>query len=244
MRFKSYLMSTTVIAGVAGILAAASVSPAHAQEEEASGFETSGSVSIGTDYVFRGISQTLEDPTIQGSVDIGINGFYAGAWASNLNFGDGDEAHIELDLYAGYGNEIEKFSYDVGVIWYLYPGADNDLEYDFFELQGNVGYDLGPVGVSAGVNFSPEFFGKVGNATYLSGGVSWPVHDRVSIDGHIGRQWTKVGDYTDWSIGATFSAAGFDFGVTYYDTNLSDIDLGGDNDIADGRIVASISRSF
>lgn len=241
MRIKSYLLSTTILASVAGLLAAGTATPASAD-----GLEASGSVAITSDYVYRGISQTLEEPAIQGSVDIGINGFYAGIWGSNLNFGDGDEAHVELDYYAGYASDINDFSYDVGLIYYDYPGSDNALDYAFVELQGNGGYDFGPVSVSGGINWSPEFFGKTGDATYLSGGVSWPaIADRLTIDAHLGRQ-ILMGpfDYTDWSLGATVSAAGFDFSLTYYDTNMSDADFFGDNDLVDARIVGTIARSF
>lgn len=242
MRIKSYLLSTTVIAGTAGILAFANVSPAAAE-----GFEASGSVAITTDYIYRGISQAEQDPAIQGSVDIGINGFYAGAWGSNVNFTDGDEAHVEIDFYAGYARDVGNFSYDVGGIYYTYPGALGALDYDFFELQANGGYDFGPVSVSAGLNWSPEFFGDSGDATYLQGGISFPaIEDRLTFDAHIGVQTLEGAgnDYTDWSLGATLSAAGFDFTVAYIDTDLSNAQMGGDNTLADSRIVGTISRSF
>ena len=49
--------------------------------------ELSGNVAIGTDYVYRGISQTEEEATIQGGFDwTSENGLYAGIWASNIAF--------------------------------------------------------------------------------------------------------------------------------------------------------------
>lgn len=36
-----------------------------------------------SDYVFRGISQTDNDPTLQGGFDLGYGIFYAGVWASS-----------------------------------------------------------------------------------------------------------------------------------------------------------------
>ena len=58
-----------------------------------------------TDYTFRGISQTNEGPAIQGSFgwskDFNAGGqkinAFASAWASNVDFSDGDNAHIEID---------------------------------------------------------------------------------------------------------------------------------------------------
>ncbi len=40
-----------------------------------------------SDYVFRGISQTENEPAIQGAINIGYGIVYAGIWASNVDFG-------------------------------------------------------------------------------------------------------------------------------------------------------------
>src|SRR5688500_15812419 len=61
-----------------------------------------GNVGITTDYAFRGISQTLREPALQGGVDLtGPAGMYAGIWGSSLNFGEdleaGPRAQVEVD---------------------------------------------------------------------------------------------------------------------------------------------------
>ncbi|MEJ2521643.1 MAG: TorF family putative porin, partial [Gammaproteobacteria bacterium] len=49
----------------------------------------SATVTATTDYVFRGITQSAEDPALQGSLDYEADsGFYVGAWASNVDFDD------------------------------------------------------------------------------------------------------------------------------------------------------------
>ena len=52
--------------------------------------EFSANVALSTDYRFRGISQTTEDPALSGGFDYSYTpfGFYAGVWASNLDFGE------------------------------------------------------------------------------------------------------------------------------------------------------------
>ena len=47
----------------------------------------SANVALTTEYVFRGISQTKEGPAIQGGYDLTCGIFYAGVWASNLDWG-------------------------------------------------------------------------------------------------------------------------------------------------------------
>ncbi|MEX2327920.1 MAG: TorF family putative porin, partial [Pseudomonadales bacterium] len=86
---------------------------------QAGAVETSGNVSIATDYAFRGISQTNENATIQGGIDlVADSGLYLGIWASNVNF----DGSIELNFYAGYaGSFNEMVNYDLGILRYEYP---------------------------------------------------------------------------------------------------------------------------
>ena len=47
----------------------------------------SATTTLATDYVFRGISNTDGEPTLQASFDYEHeNGLYAGVWASNMKF--------------------------------------------------------------------------------------------------------------------------------------------------------------
>ena len=73
--------------------------------------------------VLRGITQSAQDPAIQGSIDwASESGLYLGAWASNIDFGNEFDADVEVDLYAGFsgGDEV---AWDIGFIYYGYPGA-------------------------------------------------------------------------------------------------------------------------
>src|SRR5262245_47236114 len=75
-----------------------------------------------SDYDFRGISQSNQEPALQASVDYAHDsGWYIGAWASNIDFGIDeassgiDDPKIETDFYTGFTKTLESgFSYDVG----------------------------------------------------------------------------------------------------------------------------------
>ena len=76
--------------------------------------------------MFRGVSQTAEGPSIQGGFDATCGMFYAGVWASNLDWGgsaSGDVANIEIDWYAGIKPKTGRVTWDIGVIYYTYPNA-------------------------------------------------------------------------------------------------------------------------
>ncbi len=221
------------------------LSPASARADVQMGdFSLSGNAGFTTDYVYRGISQTDEGPAVQGGFDVShTSGLYAGVWGSNVDFNDGDEASVETDIYGGYSGEYEGLAYDVGFIYYAYPGADSDLDYDFWEGSFALGYDFDVASLSASVNYSPDFFGGTGDAVYYATTLDVPLPYDVTFSAHAGYQTIDEGeDYTDWSLGLAYTLAGFDLTLAYYETDLDEPE-----ECADGcgaRIVAGVSRSF
>jgi uncharacterized protein (TIGR02001 family) len=127
----------------------------------------SANVALTTEYVFRGISQTAEGPAIQGGFDATCGLFYAGVWASNLDFGGvagEDIANIEIDLYAGIKPKTGRITWDLGVIYYAYPNAfDPGANLDYVELKVGGSAEIwkgGTLGVTA--FYSPEYTAKTG----------------------------------------------------------------------------------
>ena len=231
------------------LLSATVVIPSQAKAEEHKLFDFSANVGIVSEYSFRGIAQSNESLAVQGGFDLSHDtGFYAGIWGSNIDFNSDDDADLELDLYAGYSGSFSDVSYDVGVIYYSYPGADSGLNYDFWEGSLAFGYDFGLLSASASFNYSPEFFGESGDAQYYGASVDVPLPYDVTLSGHLGYQAIDdnaafgVPDYMDWSVGLGYNFKGFDFALTYVDTDLHE-----PSECADGcseRIILSVSRSF
>lgn len=206
--------------------------------------ELSANVALVSEYSFRGISQADEGPAIQGGFDIAHNtGVYAGVWASNVDFNDGDQATVEIDVYGGYAGSVNGISYDVGAIYYAYPGANSSLDYDFWEASFAVGRDFDAFSASASFNYSPEFFGDTGDAQYYALGVDVPLPANLTLSAHVGHQDIDQGvDYNDWSLGLGYNIEGFDLSVQYVDTDLSE-----PSECADGcssRLVFGVSKSF
>jgi len=207
----------------------------------------SGNVALTTDYVYRGVSQTDSGPAIQGGFDLEhSSGFYAGIWASNLDFGD--DADIEIDYYAGFGGEFSNnIGYDVGVIYYAYPDSDaaDAGDYDFTEVYGSLSYDFGPAALTGGLAFSSDFFGGTDDATYAYVDVDVPLPSDFSLGLHYGDQSIDQGtDYNDWKIGLSKSWNGFDFALDYTDTDLNDRTDCGDANICDDRVIFTVSKSL
>ncbi len=103
----------------------------------AEGPDVSGSASAGvfSNYVWRG--QKLSNSfVIQPSVGITYGGFGANLWANlDSDFG-GDFKHTETDLTLDYAFSADKFSFDVGYIYYALEGAT-----DTQEIYASASYD-------------------------------------------------------------------------------------------------------
>jgi len=147
----------------------------------------SANIGLATEYVFRGISQTSEGPAVQGGFDATCGMFYAGVWASNLDWGADNGAsgtnlaNIEMDWYAGLKFNTGRVAWDVGVIYYTYPrGADigrsstNDFpvnaEFNYVELKVGASAELwkdGTLGVTG--FFSPDYQYETGNVWTVEG---------------------------------------------------------------------------
>lgn len=117
----------------------------------------SGSVALASDYRFRGVSQTDEEPALQGGITlVHESGLYVGAWGSNLaGWGTFGGANLELDLIAGYKAKLaDSATLDVGLTWYMYPGGADET--DFAEPYAKLTGTAGPATLTAGVAYAPR----------------------------------------------------------------------------------------
>ena len=198
--------------------------------------EWSGNVALSTDYVWRGVSQSNEDMAISGGFDYANGIFYAGTWASNVDFEDGSDTNVELDFYAGVASEFANgVSWDLGVIYYSYPDSD-DEDLDFVELQAALGYAFeGGVEVGGAVYWDPD-----NENIYIEGSAGYAFTDVFSADVSVGNySFDGGGDYTNWSLGGTYTTpVGIDLDLRYWDTDIDD------TGIADERVVLTIAKSL
>lgn len=193
--------------------------------------EVSATVSMTTDYVFRGVSQTDSGPAIQGSFDWSQDNFYAGAWASNVDFGT--SGTMELDLYAGFTPSTGPIDWDLSLVGYFYPNGDDAAfggELDYYE--GIVGASTAlteQVTLGAQLAYSPEYFGEVGDATYYEVNGAFAVNEAVSFSAAWGTQSfgdnVAAGpDWDTWNIGGSYAMHGFTFDLRYHDTDITGAD--------------------
>ena len=195
-----------------------------------------GNLTMVSDYQFRGVSQTNEDPAIQGGFDYAhASGFYLGTWASNVEFGP---ANSEWDIYGGYAGTTGALGYNVGLLHYAYP---NYAAAKTTEAYAGVTYKQ--YGLKASYTISDDYFG-IGNG---DGTVYWDTTANFGLPagltlglhyGYTAGAGNQV-DYSDWKIGLNKEFAGFNVGLAYADTNEKSFGKFGEE-----RIVLSVGKTF
>ena len=204
--------------------------------------EVAFNVAIGSDYVFRGVSQTEEDGAISGGVDLTNGSFYAGAWASNVSFPGDADTNAEVDIYGGFRPEYAGYTFDVGVVGYLYTNQPDGADYDYVELKLAASRAIGPATIGAAVFYSPDFFGAAeDDATYVEVNAALSPADRWTVSGALGRQSVSSDfDYTTWNVGAAYQLTDtLAIDARYHDTDEHDF-----GDIYGSRGVVSLKAVF
>jgi uncharacterized protein (TIGR02001 family) len=253
-----------------GGLMLATATPAMAQDETdpPPAVTVNGTAAVVSDYRFRGISQTDGNFAVQGGITVSHeSGFYVSVWGSSID--DYVTMHgtpnQEIDLIAGYKHSFDGVTLDVGALYYVYPGTrpgftGDTSASDFVEPYASVAYAIGPVTAKATVNYAPKQKalaldqGLTGltpkqDNVYLAGDLSASIPKTpIALTAHLGHtwgpSWLSIGnEYTDWSLGATFTWKALTFGAQYVDTNGDFITPSGKNASKAG-FVGSVSVSF
>lgn len=216
-----------------------------APAEPASDLTLAASVSLTTDYVFRGISQTDENPAAQATFDATYKKFYAGFFASNLDFGGAqtpsgefvDVADLEIDFYGGIRPTWNKFTFDFGVIYYAYPNAfDPGGDLDYVELKAGVSTTIfEKLAIGTTGYYSPDNTGEIGDNFVLESTAAYTFNKvwmfTPVVSGVYGYQWGDEDeggfDYAYWNVGlnlAFYEKPTLSFDIRYWDTDLDGCD--------------------
>lgn len=243
------------------LAAALFAGPALAQDKKS--IDVTATAAIVSDYSFRGISQSDNNPALQLGVEgaMKVNDYFTGyvsLWGSNVDFVPNvdDGAHAEVDVTVGFRGAVAGIGYDAKYILYNYPGATASLNYDYREVAGSLNYDFGFVIPTVGINYSTNNFGNSGTATYYYAGVKVPLsfipYD-TRILANIGKQNIEKNatfgtpDYKDWNVGLYATFFGVDVGVQYVDTDLKDSECfggGAAKDLCSARAILSVGYTY
>ena len=213
---------------------------------EATAADVTGNAAIGTDYVWRGSTQTQGDPTVQAGVKVaGESGLYASIWASNVEFAQETHASSELDVTVGWSKALgEDWAIDVGAVHYRYPSTTVDL--DWTELNATLIYK-GNYSLSLG--HSGEALGYDADGTYVLVGAKFPVSDTFRFEAAAGHYMLDDAvvardGYTHGLVSAVWAfKAPFEARLTAHATDSNAETIFGEN-FAGSRVEAALQASF
>ena len=248
-------MKQATLAGAVGALLL--VAAGAMAEEEASPHSFSGAAALGTDYMYRGQSQTGNNPAVSGTLNYkytsgGFADVYLGTWASSINFG----GNLELDWYGGligaFGDS--GLGWEAGFLYYQYPGQNQGDELDFVEGHLGLSYSMpdlpGAPSANFKMHFSPEWQLNTGDSLYTEGNVGFTLPYSFGLSFHVARQnvddnatWGTP-DWTEWNVYLSRPLGPVVIAVGYQDSNLDKSECFGGSNICEGRAVLSISAGF
>jgi uncharacterized protein (TIGR02001 family) len=261
LTYKGNIMQKTKL--MVAVLGALCAMPVMAADAPASSFTPSSNVSLVSDYLYRGISQSGTNPAIQGGFDLAhASGAYVGVWGSSIStLGDAGipNSGTEIDTYAGYKGAAGSISYDVGYLRYNYPGtyATGATKADTDEVYAAITYSI----VTAKVSYSlGDTFGvaEAKGTTYMELNATYPIGETgYTLGAHYGMQAFKgtVADaaeaagsdmsYADYKVSVSKDFSGYVVGLAYSSTDASPFytNLQG-KELGKKATVLSLSRSF
>ena len=220
--------------------------------------DVSATVGLVSDYTFNGVTQTDNGPALQLGLDYAGDQFYAGTWASNVEFGDDEDTEIEWDFYLGnYFQVSQSVSIDTGIAYYTYHGQDSvdgktaSDDYAYLDIYAKAGFDSKLGQTELNLWYSWDYFGLGGGHTVAMVAHSYEVAEghslRLSVDQSISddkEKWAWYGEssYTHYRLGYETSVKGFDLSLAVETTDV-DEDLDTEN-TADARVVVGVSHTY
>ncbi len=189
-----------------------------------------------TDYIFRGASQTNQNPAVFAEVDLAAHGFYLGGRTENVKFSG---IRQEYDGWGGYIVPIGPVKLDVGFLRYGYINAATNI--DTVEGKAALSTSIGKLKAHVAAYYTGNYFGTHHGAEYYELGASYPLLPKLTLGGTVGHQQVdRDFHYNTWKLGLAYALRkGIVVGVRYVDTDTSVFgDRGG------SRVVGHFNISF
>lgn len=259
MPLRSHLLTAATAAVASACLAFPTLAQAQAAAAEPVSEHTlTSNVALVSQYVFRGVSYSQEDPAIQGGFDYAhASGLYAGVWGTSLSSKAIADASGEIDVYGGYAGSVGDLAYDVGLLQFIFPGGRlNGERYNTLEAYAGVTWQWLNLKYSHALtdyfamNAASMGFGDESKGShYLEANANFEVQPGWLLGLHVGRQVVRgYGSYsfTDYKAGVTRNLPqGWQLGLAWAGTNADRaLYRIGTVDTASGKWIASIKRSF
>ena len=163
--------------------------------------QVSGSVSAVSNYRYRGVSLSHNDPAAQAAlVYDDPRGWYAGAFASTVKLGQDATDEAQGIFFAGYAHTLENgATLEAGV---TYTGFTGTPSYAYPEVLVGATFDK----ASVRLHYSPNYYGRGSDAVYGEIDAAHRLFEHVQVVAHAAMLWTNASDVYGNAVDSIFDA--------------------------------------
>lgn len=207
-----------------------------------------GYVTLTTDYVRRGVTQSEGDPALQIGAEVNFeNGLFLGAWGSTVdiyNHWAASQRDVEVNYYAGYiVDTSSSWQFSIGAVAYSYPGQSGLVKYDYEEYSLGANFEDR---IWLEISYSPDLYNFDRSSTNVDVFTDWPINRVWSVGAGAGFYDTSNltgSSYYYWQLGITASLRWIDLDLRFHDTDRW-IPIISTPDRAKSRFVLTVQYPF
>ena len=203
-------------------------------------------VTLASDYVYRGLTMTKDDPALQFGVDYQHDsGWFAGAWASTIDVRTrAGKRDLEVDYYTGFHLQpSSSWSAILTLLHYSYPGASGDHGYDHSELVAAANWNDRWIIELAYTN---DLYGLDATGRHWELRTEQPFGDSWQIGAGVGgNDLSDIGTshFLHWDVGFSYVVSRLSFDFRFYDNERPEAGLARAL-AADAQFVVSVTATF
>jgi uncharacterized protein (TIGR02001 family) len=144
--------------------------------------QVSGTVSLVSNYRFRGISLSDDKPAAQAGITYDDpQSWYAGAFASTVEFTNPSGVELQAIPFVGYARRTDSgMTWEVGADYSLFSGSDREHNYP------EVYFGVASENISGRLYYSSHYFGESTATIYGEINATQLLFDRVRLLAHVG----------------------------------------------------------
>lgn len=194
-----------------------------ARDAHADTSQIAASVTLGTDRVWRGLSQTRGNQGMEGEAKWNhADGPVAGLVVADYRSDKTGRSGAAITPFVAFNKDIAGFNIDAG---YLYRGVTGTRNRDFSEVTISAGRHVGKLRTRLGIFYSWHHY-LPGQNTYTYFDTRMPIAEvaglPLAVTGHLGVFDARgsADDYVDWRVGLTTKVHGVSLSA-----NLSHADV-------------------
>jgi len=203
-------------------------------------------VTLASDYRYQGVSESLGRPVVQGYVHWWRpDGFYAGVFATQVDFGYAGAPSYEIDSYAGKTFSLQGGKTELKLQGMSTSYPDNRTPgptLDFVQATVQAKHTAGPWTTIGLVSYVPHGSYGSGPVMRAEGEADFAVSKAVTLKALVGSQGGGRGhDRTYWSLGASTVWKTLTFDLRYVDIDRTRADCGFQAKACDAAVVGSVT---